>query len=142
MKTKSPIISPAGRVRGFSLVEVLAAVAIIGVITFLAIPNIVQVKRDSEDQLAISRAEALNMAMATYVQNQGSLSGARTKWSALTTETSRFSAVRPFLSFAETNLTNYMPNGYSVSFPSGSNLLSSGTNGKVSLTGPAGAIRY
>ena len=34
--------------KGFSLVEVLAAVAIIGIITFLAIPNIVAVKQDSE----------------------------------------------------------------------------------------------
>ena len=33
---------------GFSLVEVLAAVAIIGIITFLAMPNIIAVKQDSE----------------------------------------------------------------------------------------------
>ena len=33
--------------KAFSLVEVLAAVSIIGVIAFLAIPNIVKVKTDS-----------------------------------------------------------------------------------------------
>ena len=56
---------------GFSLVEVLAAVAIIGIITFLAMPNIIAVKQDSENNLAISRAEALNIALVTFVQTNG-----------------------------------------------------------------------
>ena len=55
MKTKRKI---GFKENGFSLVEVLAAVAIIGIITFLAIPNIVAVKQDSETNMAISRAEA------------------------------------------------------------------------------------
>ena len=54
--------------QGFSLVEVLAAVAIIGVITFLALPNIIAVKQDSETNLAISRAEAMNLALVSYIQ--------------------------------------------------------------------------
>tara|TARA_B110000305_G_C19321628_1_gene579240 strand:+ start:371 stop:817 length:447 start_codon:yes stop_codon:yes gene_type:complete len=49
------------RTRGFSLVEVLAAVGIIGIIAFLAIPNIVAIKEDSETNLAISRAEAAKL---------------------------------------------------------------------------------
>ena len=57
--------------RAFSLVEVLAAVAIIGIITFLAMPNIVAVKQDSETNLAISRAEALNIALVTLLQSNG-----------------------------------------------------------------------
>ena len=38
---------------GFSLIEVLAAVAIIGIITFLALPNIVTLKQDAEVDLAV-----------------------------------------------------------------------------------------
>jgi len=132
-----PLSSPHGRRHGFSLVEVLAAVAIIGVITFLAIPNIVQVKGDSEEQLAIARAEALNMAMATYVQNQGSLSGARSAWQSMS-DTARFTNLAPYLSFAETNRSNFMPPGYSFTMPT--NLLASGTNGKVTLRGPSSNI--
>ena len=56
---------------GFSLVEVLAAVAIIGVITFLALPNIITVRQDAEENLAITRAEAINMAIAAYIQSRG-----------------------------------------------------------------------
>ena len=56
---------------GFSLVEVLAAVGIIGIISFLAIPNIVAIKEDSERQLAITRAEGINMGVAAYIQANG-----------------------------------------------------------------------
>ncbi|MEI7866203.1 MAG: prepilin-type N-terminal cleavage/methylation domain-containing protein, partial [Chthoniobacterales bacterium] len=44
--------------RGFSLIELLIVLLILGVVMFLAIPNIVQVRSDSEDNLARSRAEA------------------------------------------------------------------------------------
>jgi hypothetical protein len=46
---------------------------------FLALPNIVQVKSDSETHLAIARAEALNMSMASFVQAQGTAT-ATTAW--------------------------------------------------------------
>jgi prepilin-type N-terminal cleavage/methylation domain-containing protein len=55
----------------FSLVEVLAAVTIIGVIIFLAIPNIIKIREDSEQSLAKSRASALNIAAASYFQARG-----------------------------------------------------------------------
>ena len=77
----------------------------------------------------VARAEALNMAMATYVQNQGSLAGARTAWASLGSEDARFNALRPFLSFAETNRSQFLPSGYSVAFPAGTNLLVTGPNG-------------
>ena len=57
--------------RAFSLVEVLAAVAIIGVITFLALPNIITVKSDAENNLAIARAEAVNIALVNFIQSYG-----------------------------------------------------------------------
>ncbi len=58
-------------VRGFSLVEMITAVGIIGIILFLAIPNIVKVREDSERSLAIARAESLNMAIASFMQANG-----------------------------------------------------------------------
>lgn len=100
--------------RAFSLVEVLAAIAIIGIITFLAIPNIIRVKEDGERNLAISRAEALNMGIASYLQSQGQVRAAN-DWSA---SANRYSLIRGYLAFAPTNVADYMPDGYSVTFPS------------------------
>lgn len=116
----------------FSLVEVLAAIAIIGVITFMAIPNIIQIKRDSEDDLARSRAEALNLAIASFVQNRGWAS-ATNEWQNASTANARYGLIQPYLAFAETNLTSFMPSGYSVTFPAATNLLKS----KVLLFGPS-----
>ena len=109
--------------KAFSFVEVLAAIAIIGIITFLAIPNLVRIKQDGENNLAVSRAEALNLAIASYVQANGT--GAT--WSS-----NGYTIVTPYLAFAPAALSNYMPRGYSVTFPASisSNLT------KVGLTGP------
>lgn len=102
--------------RAFSLVEVLAAVALIGILVFLALPNIVQVKSDSETHLAVARAEALNLAMASYVQAQGS-TAASSGWSGAANDQARYELVSPYLAYAPTNLTDYMPSGYSATLP-------------------------
>jgi prepilin-type N-terminal cleavage/methylation domain-containing protein len=99
------------RSRGFSFVEVLAAIAIIGIVTFLAIPNLIQIKQDGEDKLAMSRAEALNMAIASYIQANGK--GA--SWP--TDNSERYDKVKPYLSFAPTSLALYTPSGYGFYFP-------------------------
>ena len=120
----------------FSLVEVLAAVAIIGVITFLAIPNIVAVKQDAEMNLAISRAEAVNMSMAAFIQAVGR-TNANTIWSTKNTAQLRYETLAPFLAFAPSNKTDYMPAGYDVTLPT-----SIATLTKVPLSGPNGTIAY
>jgi type II secretory pathway pseudopilin PulG len=100
---------------GFSFVEMLSAVAIIGLISFLAIPNLVRVRSDSERNLAIARAESINMAMATYIQARGRTQAA-SDWTGSSTSQAKYSLVSPYLSYAETNLTDYLPNGYTVTF--------------------------
>lgn len=118
--------------RGFSLVEVLAAVTIIGVITFLAIPNIVRVKQDSEDSLARARADALNLAAATYFQAVGPATASST-WTAAN-NAGRYQLLSPYLSFAPASLADYMPSGYTIDFDA-----SSPHRVKATLRGP-GAI--
>ena len=100
----------------FSLVEVLAAITIIGIVTFLAIPNIVRIKQDGEDNLARARAESLNMAIASYVQTWGT-NTAQSNWSGASAET-RYSLLRPYLAFSETNLSAFTPSGYTITPPS------------------------
>ena len=100
--------------RGFSLIELLIVLLILGVVMFLAIPNIVQVRSDSEDNLARSRAEALNMAAAAYFQAMGN-QAALSAWSGAGND-GRYTLVAPYLAFAPANLSSYMPAGYSASF--------------------------
>ncbi len=125
------------RDRGFSLVEVLAAVSIIGIIAFLAIPNIVAIKADSERNLAISRAEALNMAIVSYVQTNGKANVA-TSWSGLNDQ-QRYTLLIPYLSFAPADLTEFVPSGYSVTLPTNLNSL---TKTALTDTSTSTAIAY
>lgn len=100
---------------GFSLVEVLAAVGIIGIIAFLAIPNIVAIKEDSERQLAITRAEGINMGVAAYIQANGR-DAVASNWATRTAE-QRYTLIRPYLSFAPTTLADFQPAGYVITPP-------------------------
>ena len=109
---------------GFSLVEVLAAVGIIGIIAFLAIPNIVAIKEDSERQLAITRAEGVNMGIAAYIQSMGR-DAASAAWSTgdLKTAEQRYTLIRPYLSFAPNTLAEFQPAGYVITPPKNLNNL-------------------
>ena len=101
--------------QGFSLVEVLAAVGIIGIIAFLAIPNIVEIKRDSERSLAITRAEGINMGVASYIQATGRDLAAQ-EWGSLSAN-QRYERIRPFLSFAPLTLEDFQPSGFVITPP-------------------------
>ena len=125
------------RIRAFSLVEVLAAVSIIGIIAFLAIPNIVAIKQDSERNLAISRAEAVNMAIVSYIQSNGKAAVAP-GWSGLNNQ-QRYALLIPYLSFAPANLTDFVPKGYSATLPSNLNAL---TKSVLTDTSTATVIVY
>jgi type II secretory pathway pseudopilin PulG len=119
------------------MVELLAAVAIMGVIAFMAIPSVTRMRTDGERNLAISRAEALNIAMASFVQAEGR-SRAETQWQAATTSAARYLLLRPYLAFSEDTLARYVPTSYNVTF--GNSVVSMQ---KCTLTGPGGAlIRY
>jgi prepilin-type N-terminal cleavage/methylation domain-containing protein len=102
---------------GFSLVEMMACVSIIGIIAFLAIPSVARMRSDSEKNLAIARAEALNLAQASFIQVRGR-SQAAADWTAAASTTAKYNLLLPYLSYAETTLTAFMPSGYSVTFPS------------------------
>jgi len=121
---------------GFSLVEILAAITIIGIVTFLAIPNIVQVKTDSEDNLARSRARALQMAVASYVQANGAATASNT-WSGKSSDSERYDLVKGYIAFAEPNWTNFFPSGYTNSLPAS---ITPPTN--TPLSGPHGELSY
>ncbi|MDX2079768.1 MAG: type II secretion system protein [Terrimicrobiaceae bacterium] len=124
------------RLSAFSLVEVLAAIAIIGIVTFLAVPNIIRLKQDGEENLARARAEALNMAMASYVQAVGP-SAAQTTWSGADND-GRYDLIASYLAFAEPTIDNFMPGGYSATLPASVYPLTT----KTTVTGPSGEVAY
>jgi prepilin-type N-terminal cleavage/methylation domain-containing protein len=103
------------RSAGFSLVEVLAAVAIIGILVFIAIPNVVQSRRDAEENFAIGRAEALNSSISQYIQANGR-ANAGVAWNAAD-NAGRFGLVKGYLAYAPTALSDYQPNGYTYTLP-------------------------
>lgn len=100
---------------GFSLVEMMASVAIIGIIAFLAIPSISRMREDSEKNLAIARAEALNVAQATFVQVKGRTQ-AQLEWSNAASNDAKYLLLTPYLSYAETTRTLFMPDGWQATF--------------------------
>ena len=99
--------------RAFSLVEVLAAVAIIGIIVFLALPNVIQAKRDTEEQMVITRAEALNMSISSFITANGR-SNAGALWTG--TNAARYLIIKGYMAYAPTILTDYQPSGYTFEF--------------------------
>jgi type II secretory pathway pseudopilin PulG len=114
----------------------MACVSIIGIIAFMAIPSVTRMRGDSERNLAIARAEALNLAQASFIQVRGRTQAAL-DWSAASSVQNRYNLLRPYLSFSETTITAYMPSGYSVTFPN-----SITTMTKAALRGPSGTIFY
>ena len=102
---------PATKRAAFSLAELLIVLTILGLLLYLAFPNIVQVRSDSELQLAKARAEALNMAAAGYVQTQG-----LGDWGSLTEE-QRYERIKPYIAFPATNLESFLPSSdFGLSF--------------------------
>lgn len=122
-------------IRGFSLVEMMACVSIIGIIAFMAIPSVTRMRGDSERNLAIARAETLNLAQASYIQVRGRTQAALEWTAAGNVDEAKYALLKPYLSFAESKLAFYMPSGYTVTFP-----LSITSMAKVTLRDPTNAV--
>jgi len=133
---KLPHSRSSPRLFGFSLVEMMACVSIIGIIAFMAIPSVTRMRGDSERNLAIARAESLNLAQASYIQVVGRTQAAL-NWIAAGSNDNKYTLLRPYLSYAEATLTAYMPSGYTVTFPPSITSMT-----KVALTSPTGIIYY
>jgi len=122
--TKSP------KIAGFSLVELLVVITVLGIILFFAFPNIVQVKSDSEKELAKARAETLNLAAAAYFQAVGT-NAAASNWAGKSAA-ERYQLITDYIAFPAATLSNFLPSSdYSITFDA-----SSPHRVKATLIGP------
>lgn len=124
---------------GFSLVELLVVIVVLGVVLYFAFPNIVQMRSDSEDNLARARAEMLNLAVAAYFQAVGDRPTAKANWAAAGSDEARYaSLLKPYIAFPTASLASFMPSSdYTVVFDPNDPLLN-----KAQLYGPNGQISY
>lgn len=134
--TQSPGTARQWNLFGFSMVEMIACVSIIGIISFLAIPSITRMRGDSERNLAIARAEALNLSMTTYIQVLGRTQ-ASVNWTNASTKAAKYDLLRPYLAYSETTITAFLPTDYNIEFPDSIVSMT-----KARLTGPSGVISY
>jgi len=124
---------------GFSLVELLVVIVVLGIVIYFAFPNIVQMRSDSEDSLARARAEMLNLAVAAYFQAVGDRAEAKQGWADAGNDASRYSTLlRPYIAFPAASLSAFMPSSdYTVVFDPDDPLMN-----KAQLYGPNGQIFY
>lgn len=125
--------------RGFSLVEMMACVSIIGIISFMAIPSVTRMRSDSERNLVIARAEALNLAQASYVQVRGRTQAAL-EWTAAGSDAARYNLLRPYLSYPEDTVGAFLLGYTSGTYPVFNTSIT--TLKKVTIVSPTTGVIY
>lgn len=116
VKSRSNIL--CSKQAAFSLLELLVVILVLGVILYLAFPNIIQVRSDSEEELAKARAETLNLAAAAYFQDVGPTAAAAA-WAPKTDEDRYKDLLMPYIAFPAPTLEEFMPSSeYTVNFNS------------------------
>ena len=118
---------------GFSLLELLVVIVVLGVVLYFAFPNIVRMRRDSEDNLARARAEMLNLAVAAYFQSVGDRPTAISNWFNKGSDAARYTDfLKQYIAFPSATLSGFMPStNYTITFDATNPLVN-----KATLRGP------
>ena len=101
--------------RGFTLVEILIAVVIIGVLGYVLSPNSSKSKYAGELAVMKARAAMLNAAQAQFLEANGVNAGLST-WNSQTTGEAQYQLLKPYIQFSPANLATYVLAGWSISF--------------------------
>lgn len=100
--------------KGFTLMEILVVVVIIGVLALMFLPETGRTKGLAELNLLKTKASALNVAQATFVSTYG-LTTAMSTWAGKTDD-ERYVLLKPFIGFPPPSLADYVVAGYTISF--------------------------
>lgn len=98
---------------GFTLVEVLVAIAVASILLFMALPNSAKVKSTAEDNSMKMRAMAMTTAKLEFVRDAG-VTTAATAWSNASTNQAKYDLLRPYIKYAPAALADYSTLGYSI----------------------------
>lgn len=100
------------KTKGYTLVEILVVLTIIGMLVLTALPNVLKTKTSGEIESAKLARGMIHQAMSGYL---GSLSrrDAETTWTAMTEE-QRYNALKRFLSYPPTTIAGITPQGYTI----------------------------
>lgn len=89
---------------GFSLLELLIVVALLGTLATIVLPSVMGARDAALRQRSIARAEALNLAQ---VRLKLATADAAKQWSAAGTDAARYLLLAPYLSYAPATLALY-----------------------------------
>ena len=130
MKTPAPF----RRITGFSAVEVIVCVVLIGILGALAIAYMPDAVSGARDKAAVAAAQGINAAQQSYLLR---VSGAQTAWTGAANDAARFLLIRQYIPYASAQTeAQYIPAGYTF-------VLGASLNTRVSITnGPNGAVTY
>lgn len=105
-----------GSKQGFSYVEVILTIALVGIITSMTFPKMRGILESGKEKQAIVKTEALNAAKLCFKMRYAD---AESQFLNARDDEQRFLLLQKMLPNAEKNLREYVPGKYSMSFNGG-----------------------
>ena len=117
---------------GFTLVEILLVVVLLGIISGLGYPLVIHLMDSGFERSAVSVAQSVNAAKQSYKMRHYQ---ANQEYGRQSNETDRYALIKEYMPHGNVGLNDLLPKGYSVE-------LGSSIRDRVGLRGPKGEISY